>query len=346
MRTIYSERQRLHSMSGEFNRGVLRTPYERPERADRIVDALTAAHLGSIESPSIFPVSHAARVHRPNYVEFLQTAYAKWVAAGRTGDALPTAWAIRGLRSDRIPTSIDGELSYYSFDSVTAITAGTWEAAKSSMDVALSGAQHLVARHETTVFSLCRPIGHHAASDYFGGYCYLNNAAIAAQYLHEHGATRVAVLDVDYHHGNGSQNIFYRRPDVLYVSIHADPATDYPYFLGYADELGEAAGKGFNRNLPLERGADWARWSDALEIACEVVRNYAADALVVSLGVDTFEKDPLSAFRLQSEDYLRMGERIGRLHMPTLIVMEGGYAIDEIGINVANALCGFLQSAG
>jgi acetoin utilization deacetylase AcuC-like enzyme len=174
-----------------------------------------------------------------------------------------------------------------------------------------------------------------------GGYCYLNNAAIAAQAFLDQGHTKVAILDVDYHHGNGTQSIFYDRSDVFFASIHGHPEAEFPFFLGYADELGEGAGVGFNINYPLAAGSDWETWSVALDQACQRIEAYAPDVLVISLGVDTFKDDPISQFKLDSPDYLRMGQRIARLGKPTLFVMEGGYAVEEIGINAVNVLEGF-----
>ncbi|VFT17524.1 acetylpolyamine aminohydrolase [Pseudomonas aeruginosa] len=174
-----------------------------------------------------------------------------------------------------------------------------------------------------------------------GGYCFFNNAAIAAQAFLDRGAGRVAILDVDYHHGNGTQDIFYDRADVLFTSIHGDPRFEYPYFLGYADEKGNGVGTGYNFNYPLAAGSDWATWSQALQAAIRQIQAYAADVLIVSLGVDTFKEDPISQFRLDSPDYLRMGEAIGKLGLATLFVMEGGYAVEEIGINAVNVLQGF-----
>ncbi len=344
MLTIYSGDHRAHDVSVEFNRGRLTAAFERAERAERVLAAVRAAGIGPVEDPASFPPETVLRVHRPAFVEFLSGAHAEWRALDRPGEALPLAWPIRGLRSDRVPDSLDGRLSYYSFDISSPIAAGTWKAARSAADVAATGAARIAQGRERAAFGLCRPPGHHAASDYYGGYCFLNNAAIAAQHFRDCGASRVAILDVDYHHGNGTQEIFYSRPDVLFASIHADPATDFPYFLGYADEAGAGPGEGFNRNFPLPRGTAWAGWSPALDAACLAVAAHGPDALVVSLGVDTFRADPLSHFRLDSEDYLRVGERIGRLGLPTLFLMEGGYAVEEIGTNVVNVLTGYLDA--
>jgi acetoin utilization deacetylase AcuC-like enzyme len=169
----------------------------------------------------------------------------------------------------------------------------------------------------------------------------LNNAALAAQHLRDAGMQRVAVLDVDYHHGNGTQAIFYDRPDVFFASLHGDPRTEYPFFLGYADETGAGKGEGANLNLPLPRGTDYAHWSDALEVALAAIERFGAEGLVVSLGVDTFAGDPISGFKLQSTDYLRMGERLQQMGLPTVLVFEGGYAVEEVGINAVNVLQAF-----
>jgi acetoin utilization deacetylase AcuC-like enzyme len=188
---------------------------------------------------------------------------------------------------------------------------------------------------------VCRPPGHHAARDLYGGYCFLNNAAIAAQSLRDQGATRVAVLDVDFHHGNGTQDIFYDRPDVLYVSLHGDPTEAFPYFSGYADETGSAAGAGYNLNLPLPRATAFAAWADALGAGLTRIASFRPDALVVSLGVDTFAGDPISFFRLQSADFSTYGRMIGERKLPTLFVFEGGYAVADVGVNAVNVLTGF-----
>lgn len=344
MKTIYTVLHQHHAQQFELNRGKLGQPFERPERADRIFAAVQSENLGPVEAPAEFSLDHSTRIHTPELVAFLQRAYADWAsdgAEGRTGDALPITWAIRGFRDDVVPESIVGRLSYYSFDGMTAITPGTWTAVKSAVDVALTGARYLASGAERSIFALCRPPGHHAATSYYGGYCFLNNAGIAAQYLLDQGAKRVAILDVDYHHGNGTQEIFYKRNDVLYVSIHADPMTDFPYFLGHADETGVGAGAGCNLNLPLPRGTDWARWSQALDAAKKAIVAFKPDSLIVSLGVDTFEGDELSAFRLTTPDFLRMGQSIAELRLPTLIVMEGGYGYEHIGINTVNVLKGF-----
>lgn len=222
--------------------------------------------------------------------------------------------------------------------------AGTWTAARSGAACALAAAQ-AVHGGERAAFALTRPPGHHAGPDFFGGYCFLNNAAIAAQALRDLGHARVAVLDIDYHHGNGTQTIFYERADVLTVSLHGDPSTKYPFFLGHADECGAGAGEGCNLNLPLPRGTGFAAWRAALERAIAAVMAFRPDALVVPMGMDTFEGDPISGFLLRSGDYATVGHLLADMGLPTVFTFEGGYAVDEVGINAANLLEGFWQAA-
>jgi acetoin utilization deacetylase AcuC-like enzyme len=224
------------------------------------------------------------------------------------------------------------------------LTSGSWAAARLGAACAIDAANEIFNEGgdgQRSAFALSRPPGHHAGADFMGGYCFLNNAALAAQALRNNGADRVAVLDIDYHHGNGTQAIFYERADVLTVSIHGDPKTEYPFFLGHADERGAGAATGFNLNLPLPRGTNFATWRAALHRGLERVRSFGAQALVVSLGVDTFEGDPISGFQLRSEDYLTVGRDIASAGLPTVFVFEGGYAVEEVGVNTVNVLEGF-----
>jgi acetoin utilization deacetylase AcuC-like enzyme len=245
------------------------------------------------------------------------------------------------MRFDVLPDNFAARMGLFSFDAGTPLTAGSWTAARTGAACALTAAREVSAGHVRSAFALSRPPGHHAGADFFGGYCFLNNAALAAQALRDGGAARVAVLDVDYHHGNGTQSIFYERNDVLTVSIHGDPRTEYPFFLGHADEHGAGAGIGFNLNLPLPRGTDFTRWRAALHTGLAAIASFGADALVVSLGVDTFEGDPISGFTLRSADYFEVGEDIAAANLPTVFVFEGGYAVAEVGINTVNVLEGF-----
>jgi acetoin utilization deacetylase AcuC-like enzyme len=340
MKVIYSDRHRLHRGDKEMYRGELVPCFETPERADYVVDALKARNIGPILRPKEFPVAAIERVHAPRYLRFLENAWEMWSALGHTHDALPAVWPVRGFRSDIEPDNFSAKLGMYSFDSGTPLMAGTWAAAKIGADIALT-AQQLIAGGERAVFALSRPPGHHAGPDFLGGYCFVNNAAVAAQAFRDDGAQRVVVLDVDYHHGNGTQTIFYDRADVMFLSIHGDPKTEYPFFLGHADETGRGAGAGFNRNYPLPAGSSNALWFDALGDAAQRIDAFKPDALVVSLGVDTFADDPISKFQLREPEYLRLGAQIAGLELPTLFVLEGGYAVSEIGHNVAHVLRGF-----
>lgn len=343
MKAFASDVHRLHFPKGELSGGVFVRPYECPERWEHIHRALLRdGHV--IAAPLDAPdPERLARVHAPDYLAFLATAWNDWQQAGFDGEALPSVFPARRMTVRR-PEHIDGRLGYYAFALETAITAGTHAAALSSAACAEAAAAEL-SSGARTAFALCRPPGHHAGIDLYGGYCFLNNAAIAAQRLLDDGATRVAVLDVDFHHGNGTQDIFHARDDVLFVSLHGDPQHAFPHFMGYADETGHGVGEGFTLNLPLPVGCDYARWFDALEHGLDRIAAYAPDALVVSLGVDTFKDDPISFFALETDDFLHYGARLARAALPTLFVMEGGYAVAEIGDNVAAVLAGF-EGAG
>lgn len=341
MKTVLSDEHRLHAPRGELAGGELVPSYECPARWDYVVEAIRARGLGDLLEPQPLDMAGVQAVHTDGFLAFLRDAWPAWEKEGFNGDAIPTVFPARRMRQLE-PDFIEGKLGYYCMAIETAITAGTWAAACSSAAVAQT-AQALVAAGERAAFALCRPPGHHAASDLYGGYCFLNNAAVAAQAFIEQGAARVAVLDVDFHHGNGTQDIFYDRADVLFASLHGRPEDAFPHFSGYADEVGHGAGEGFTVNYPLGRGTSFERWSDALEDACRRVTQHAPEALVVSLGVDTFERDPISFFGLRSDDYTRYGERLSRLGLPTLFVMEGGYAVEEIGLNTVNVLSGFEQ---
>ncbi|WLD59658.1 histone deacetylase family protein [Salinispirillum sp. LH 10-3-1] len=343
MKTFYSDDHRLHHANAELNDGQLVPVFEKPSRADMVLARVRSVELGPVLPPEAVGVEPIKRVHSADYVDFLQGAWAEWSALGRSNDMLPLAWPPRRVQA-RCPKDIDGKLGFYSFDAGAPLTATSWQAIYAGSQVALT-AQRAVASGERAAFALCRPPGHHAGIDYMGGYCYLNNAAIAAEAFLDGGMRKVALLDVDYHHGNGTQDIFYQRPDVLFLSIHGDPQTEYPCYTGYADERGEGAGLGYNHNYPLPVGSDWASWSRALQDALRVAAGYGAEALVVSLGVDTFADDPISQFKLRSDDYLTMGEMIAELGLPTLFVMEGGYAVEEIGINAVNVLQGFERAS-
>ncbi len=341
MKIVRSDEHRLHFPAGELHNGALVRPFECPERVDYINNALEAAGLTDDIDAAPVEDELLIEVHDQGYVSFLRSAWQEWTALGHTADMIPTCLPARRMNS-HIPEHVDGKLGYYAFAAESAITDGTWDAAVGAASLARS-AQRAVSDGASSAFALCRPPGHHASTDFFGGYCYLNNAAIAAQGFRNDGAERVAVLDVDFHHGNGTQDIFYDRSDVFFASLHGDPAHEFPYFLGYADETGVGEGQGYTANYPLLPGTTFDVWLAALDNALERIGNFGPDALVVSLGVDTFEADPISSFKLTSADFATYGRRLGALGLPTVYVMEGGYAVEEIGTNTANVLTGHLE---
>ena len=340
MKTVYSEDHRLHFPQAELFGGEFVTPFERPSRVEYVLQRLREVGMADIVAPQPFDPAPVERLHDAGYLDFLATGWDAWIADGYGGEMIAASFPARRQNTERVPRNIDGKLGFYALATETAITRGTWRAAQASCSVAET-AQRMVQEGATAAFALCRPPGHHATRDQFGGYCFLNNAAVAADMAVAAGAGRAAVLDVDFHHGNGTQDIFYGRDDVLFCSLHGRPEDAFPYFTGYSDETGMGAGEGFNVNYPMPDGTAWDVWGDALSDALRRIREFGPDMLVVSLGVDAFEKDPISVFKLTSDDYTRCGEAIGRLRLPTVFVMEGGYAIEEVGVNAVNVLQGF-----
>lgn len=330
----FDGRQLGHEPALELHNGGWADYAEKPSRAEIILagfETWQPAHDHGLDA--------ILRVHCPHYVDFLQVAHRDWLAAGREGDAIGYTWPVVRRRNLDL-SRIDARLGRYSYDAATPITAGTWEAAYWSAQSALSALDAVLGDGPQCAFALCRPPGHHAGRDYLGGYCYLNSAAIAAAEA-MHRGRRVAVLDIDYHHGNGTQDIFYDSADVLFASIHADPAMDYPFYWGHADERGEGAGLGTTVNLPLPRGTQIDTYLGAADTACAAVEAHGTELLILSYGADTFEHDPISHFKLCEADYAVIGSRVAALKIPTVVVMEGGYAIDALGRNVASLLSGF-----
>jgi len=334
MRMFFDDRQRAHAPAQELHNGGFTTYAEMPAR----VDAILAA-LGSVETPADRGEAAILAVHSPAYVTFLKDAARLWREAGRTGDAIPYAFPIRGRRPLDL-TRIDALIGAHSFDATTPITPDSWAASYGSAQSALA-ATHAVLEGDAAAFALCRPPGHHAGADYCGGYCHLNTAAIAAQAARDAGVARVAILDIDYHHGNGTQDIFYDRGDVFYASVHADPRTDYPFFWGHADETGDGEGLGATLNLPLPHGTAIDAFRTAQTTALDAIAAFDPGLLVVSFGADTWEGDPISHFALTTPDYAVLARDIAARGWPTAIVMEGGYAVDALGHNVDSFLRGF-----
>ncbi len=340
MRVVYSEDHRLHFPQAELSGGQFVTPFERPSRVEYVLNRLREQKMKDIVAPDPVDMAPLHALLDPGYLKFLETAWDDWKAAGMAGEIIAANVPARGMHMDRIPENIDGKVGYYCHASETAITRGTWAAALSSVACAQTAQRHVAAGADSA-FALCRPPGHHATADQFGGYCFINNAAVVADMFRASGAARVAILDIDFHHGNGTQSLFYDRADVLFASLHGAPQEAYPYYLGYADETGRGAGEGANLNYPMTSGTNYGQWSEALDDAIARIGDWGAEAVVVSLGVDAYKEDPISFFRLESDDFWDAGRRIGRMRRPTVFCMEGGYAIEAVGINTVNVLEGF-----
>jgi len=341
MQTFFSESHRLHFPQGELAGGELVTPYERPSRVEFVLNRLKERNFSAVIAPDAIDFAAINRLHDQDYLKFLEHAWDEWKQEGFAGELIPSTFPVRRTQQNRPPKNIDGKAGYYSIAAETAITAGTWEAAQSSCASAQS-AQRAVVKGADAAFALCRPPGHHATLDAFGGYCFINNAAVVAEMFCMDGSSKVAVLDIDFHHGNGTQDIFYQRNDVFFASLHGHPEDAFPYFTGYADETGSGAGDGFNANYPMRPGTGYDEWSKALKDSIKRIKSFGAESLVVSLGVDAFKEDPISFFRLESSHFADAGREIATLCLPTVFVMEGGYAIDAVGINTVNVLEGYM----
>ncbi|MBZ0292391.1 MAG: histone deacetylase family protein [Anaerolineae bacterium] len=340
MYIIYSPDHALHNPPQEFMEGTLSTYLESPRRAEIILQAVQEAALGEIVAPANFGLNPILAIHHADYVDHLRTIYERWVALGGAPQAaLPSIYPQRDLFR-QVPVSPWATVGYYSLDLSAPVTEGTYAAARRSAHVALTGARYLL-DGEKLAYALCRPPGHHASADLMGGYCYFNNAAIAAQHLVQSGP--VAILDIDVHGGNGTQAIFYERSDVLFISIHGAPEWEYPYFCGYADERGAGAGEGYNFNYPLPKGTDDEAYLRVLDEALAHIYRHRPAYLVLSAGFDTFKDDPLGQLALTTPGYEAIGQRIAALGVPTLVVQEGGYAVDALGQNAVSLLRGLQQ---
>jgi acetoin utilization deacetylase AcuC-like enzyme len=334
VKVVYTPSHRDHAPLREFSAGELVPCLEVPERAETIARALTGTKWAEIVPPQPQPDRIITSLHAADYLRFLQLAYSSWLADGKGGDLLANTFA---KSAGRAPSTLHAQAGYYGFDP-TPITAGTWAAAQQAVYCALTGAELLLAG-ERAAYSLCRPPGHHAGRAYYGGYCYLNNAALAAQHLSAQG--RVALLDIDFHHGNGSQDIFYRSPDVFFVSLHADPNRCYPLYWGHADERGKDEGEGYTLNIPLPINTDDEAYLHALQNALERIANFAPNYLVISAGLDMYREDPLSDFNISLAGIEQIGGHLADSPWPTLLVQEGGYNQLELGTAALNLLSPF-----
>lgn len=336
MKAFFDERQWKHAPAHFMANGVVKPSPEQPERIARLKAGADAAGC-SFAAPGDAGVGPIAAIHSAEYLTFLKNIYTRWQRIDGAGaEVIPNVHPAN--RSDSYPKSAIGQAGYHQADTACPIAEHTWEAAYWSAQTAITGAD-VVAGGTRAAYALCRPPGHHAFGDLAGGFCFLNNSAIAAERLRAAGY-RPAVLDVDVHHGNGTQGIFYGRADVLIVSVHADPARFYPFFWGHAQERGEGAGLGYNLNLPLERGTGDDAFLKTLDVALERVTAYGCTALVVALGLDAHEDDPFQGLAVTTPGFARIGAAIAALGVPTLYVQEGGYLSDALGDNLTSFLTG------
>ncbi|MDZ4730392.1 MAG: histone deacetylase family protein [Xanthomonadales bacterium] len=341
MKVIFSELQKNHYPQHFLSSGAQQDNPEVPERADRLLQAALAAGLELLE-PEDAGLEPLAAVHSPEYLQFLQNIYRRWCYIdGASAEVVPNIHPDR--RDGAYPASAVGQAGFHMLDTGCPISADTWGSALISAHTAVQGAALLLDEEDRGVswaYALCRPPGHHAGRDFAAGFCYLNNSAIAAQELLA-GFGRVAILDIDVHHGNGTQDIFYQRSDVLTVSLHADPERFYPFFWGHAAERGRGEGLGYNLNIPLPRGSGDKDYLSQLDKALTRIEAFAPGALVVALGLDAHELDPFQGLAITTKGFGKIAERIAALELPTLMVQEGGYLSDELGTNLESFLQGF-----
>ncbi|WP_413854904.1 histone deacetylase family protein [Albidovulum sp.] len=337
MKAFFDDRQRAHDPKMFMANGTRLPNPEQPARIEALRAGAEAAGC-TFAAPTDHGPGPLAALHSPEYLVFLQTIHTRWSRiAGAADEVIPNIHPDR--RTASYPRSAVGQAGFHQADTACPIAAGTWDAAYWSAQAALTAADVVLAG-ERAAYALCRPPGHHAFGDLAGGFCFLNNSAIAAEAMLRAGR-RPAILDVDVHHGNGTQGIFYARADVLTVSIHADPARFYPFFWGHAEERGTGAGLGYNLNLALPRGTDDASYLEALDIALARIRAFGTDALVVALGLDAHEGDPFQGFRVTTPGFARIAGAIAGLGLPSVIVQEGGYLQPALGANLTSFLKGF-----
>ena len=342
---------RLHQPDGEVWLGIWEAGTEVPERATVILDAVSSAGA-EITLASAHGEQPILAVHDAALVDFLSGVWAEWEAGGYPtahgrGRVVPYLFPTPGLLDGlplSSPTALDGRVGRFCYDTMTLIGPGTWQAARAAADAALTAAE-VVWAGAPAAYALCRPPGHHVGRSAYGGSCYLNNAAIAAQALRESGAQRVAVLDIDAHHANGTQAIFYDRADVYVGSVHVDPGAGwFPHYVGFAAERGTGAGVNANHNVPLAPGTGDADWLAAVEVLCDDVRAHGSDALVLSLGLDAAATDPESPLNVSAAAYRRAGEHLGSL-APAVVIQEGGYDLPTLGELAVAALSGVWMTA-
>jgi acetoin utilization deacetylase AcuC-like enzyme len=323
-----------HSIHHVNDRGYV----EAPVRIKSITTELDKTRLFEPVKPRSFGIGIIEQVHKPEFVHFLRKACAN-VPAGKS--VYPYVFPVRNRT--RPPRELPLRAGYYCIDTFTPLNSNAYKAARGAVDCALTGVDCLL-DGSRVAYALVRPPGHHAEYEAFGGFCYFNSSAIAAHQLSKQG--KVALLDIDYHHGNGAQDIFYRRRDVYTISIHGHPRYTYPYFSGFEDEKGEGEGKGFNLNLPLPENIDGDRYRKELTLALDRIRKFTPQFLVLALGLDTAKGDPTGSFQLMAKDFRENGRLIGQLGLPVLVVQEGGYKTQTLGVNARHFFDGLWKGLG
>lgn len=343
MKAFYHSGTATHDPKFFLLRGRLCANEERPARADKLLAGLAMVNI-TPQEPADFGSAPRAAIHSLDYLRFLENAWEEWRKLPAAGEEV-----IANIHPPRdvgiYPDSIVGRAGWHMADTACPIGPGTWQAACLAANTAVAGAQSLL-DGAALAYALCRPPGHHAYADRAGGHCFLNNTAIAAQYLCGAAGTRgrrVTILDIDVHHGNGTQSIFYERSDVLTVSIHADPHHFYPFFLGHASDRGSGAGTGFNLNLPLPLGTGDATWLYAIDTAIAHIASFAPDVVVIALGLDASEADPFKGFAVTRDGFHAVGRRIAAIPQPLLMVQEGGYLSDDLSDNLAAFFSGIIS---
>lgn len=347
MKVVYTLRHRLHHPEHEFEASRFQPPLEHPGRAEIIRAAVAADDAFTFVAPDDWGTEPIEAVHDTGLVRFLATAWAEYQREhGTTHDIVPDVFAMAALRDQMgplpEPSAIGARFGYWCYETTTPLTQSTYEAARSAVDVALTAATAVLAG-DASAYGLCRPPGHHASRSLYGGYCFFNNAAIVAHHVASTTGTKVTVLDVDYHHGNGTQQIFYDRDDVQFVSLHGDPARAYPYHTGFADETGAGKGLGSTFNLPLAAGVTDTDYVDRLADACERIEAFGPSMVVVSLGLDTFGGDPISDLALTGDGLYWSGRMVAQMGLPVVALQEGGYADEHLGANAVHWLHGLMN---
>jgi acetoin utilization deacetylase AcuC-like enzyme len=336
MKVVFSDEQLAHAPPVFISSGAEQPNPEVPERAERLLDAAVRFGLERA-APDDYGIDVLSTVHSERYLAFLQNIFRRWqYISGASAAVIPNIHP--DGRGGGYPASAVGQAGFHIYDGSCPIVAETWDCARCSANSAIHAA-HEVLGGANASYALCRPPGHHAGHDLAGGFCYLNNSALAASIL-QRRYKRIAILDIDVHHGNGTQDIFFARSDVLTVSLHADPVRFYPFFWGYADEHGVADGEGFNLNVPLERGLGDDDYLAALDGALERIVAYDPGAVVIALGLDAHESDPFQGLCITTEGFRRIAAAIASLRLPLVLVQEGGYLSEALGANLRAFLQG------